>query len=262
MNIFTFWQNESAVSSVPPYILLSLATMRLNLGDSFLLLTPRNIHKYVPRHLIDKRWQFAHKSGHLSAELMHIVATSDFLRMYMVAEHGGVWIDADTIVLSDFRDELSNLLRDRLLFHSEQFFCSQRDNTLLLQVVENMITADRLIWGNPGSIHDIVKANKEQVDFIPMTFFDPGYTPTYNASCYDVILRHDVSVESFRHNPKQRIQKLYNSQFVKFIPREQPISDFISSGMLLARIFLAQRSDPSFWIHEGARIYDEVTGKI
>lgn len=253
MKTYTYWETEPGVDVVPPYILLGLASMRRALADDFVLLTDRTVRDYVPAAQIDHDWRFSHASGHLSPALMSIVAKSDFLRMHVVAEHGGAWIDADTIVMRDFRPRLEGLLGDRLLWHSEQFFCAKPGNALLRGAADAMLAADQLTWGDPGGIKAAVQANKvDKVDFLPVDFYDPGYRPLYGARSYEVMFRTDLAPGDFLKNDKQCIQKMYNSAFVKFIPRDMPVVEFLDSGMLLAQLFLALEPDPQLWITEAA----------
>lgn len=255
MKTFTYWETAPDASSVPPYILLGLVSMKRALGDDFIILNNDNIRDYVSKISIDKDWRFTHKSGHLSSALMSIVAKSDFLRMAVVAEHGGAWIDADTIVLRDYRPSLQRLLSDRLLWHSEQFFCARPGNTLLRAAADEMLAAEGLTWGDPGGIKAAVQARREEVDFIPVDFYDPGYRPAYGARSYEVMFREDLAPEDFLKNGAQSIQKMYNSAFVKFIPRDMPVVDFLGSDMLLAKIFRALDADRDRWVAEAARVH-------
>lgn len=258
MQTFTYWETEPGVETVPPYILLGLVSMRRALGDDFRLLTNRNIRDFVPAEYIDHAWRFSHKSGHLSPALMSIVAKSDFLRMHVVAEHGGAWIDADTIIMRDFRQEMDSLLGDKLLWHSEQFFCAPPGNRFLADAARNMLEAKHLVWGDPGGIKKAVQDHKPEIDFLPPSFYDPGYKPLYGARSYEVMFRTDLAPENFLKNGAQCIQKMYNSAFVKFIPRNMPVEEFLSSDMLLAKVFLSLEPEKAFWISEAAMLYNEL----
>jgi hypothetical protein len=208
----------------------------------------------VPADYLDRDWRFSKKSRHLSPEVMSIVAKSDFLRMYLVGEHGGGWIDADTIVIRDYRSELAHLLGDKLLWHSEQFFYANQGNALLKNAAKSMLVADQLVWGDPGRIKLAVQANKPEIDFVPVEFFDPGYRPTYNAGAYEIMFRKDVEVEDFLVNDAQRIQKMYHSSFVRFIPRETPVAEFLAEGTLLSKILLSVDGDTARWDADCAEI--------
>ncbi|NHX28238.1 hypothetical protein HA397_30345, partial [Escherichia coli] len=139
MKTYSFWANPTDMDSVPPYILMGLVSMQRALGDDFVLLTPQNVGDYVPQEHLQKAWAFTRQVPHLSPEIMRIIATSDFLRMYVVAERGGVWIDADTIVLRDYRAQIDAMADDTLLWHSEQFFCARQGNPILSRIAGNML---------------------------------------------------------------------------------------------------------------------------
>ncbi len=258
MKTFTYWEIEPGTTAIPPYILLGLVSMRRALGKDFVLLTDRSIRDYVSVELIDRDWRFSHQSGHLSPALMSIVAKSDFLRMQVVSQHGGAWIDADTIVMRDYRPRLNELLGEKLLWHSEQFFCSRPGNRFLLEAANAMGSADRLIWGDPGGIKAAVQKNKADIDFVSVDFYDPGFYPPYGARSYDVMFRNDLKAEDFLKNGHQCIQKMYNSAFVKFIPRDMSVKAFLASDLLLAKIFLMMKADSTNWVSDSIDIQDEL----
>lgn len=228
--------------------------MRRALDNDLILLTNHNICDYVAPEMLERDWQFSHKSGHLSPELMSIVAKSDFLRMQLVGQHGGTWIDADTIVLRDYRAWQSENLGDKLLWHSEQFFCSRPGNPYLLEAANAMRSSERLVWGDPGGIKAAVQANKADIDFIPTHFYDPGFQPPYGARSYEAMFRTDLEAEGFLTNGQQCIQKMYNSAFVKFIPRDTSVEELINSGNLLAKIFFAIDPNRQRWIDDAAEV--------
>ncbi|MBN0203745.1 hypothetical protein JTL45_34785, partial [Pseudomonas aeruginosa] len=86
-----------------------------------------------------------------------IVAKSDFIRMAFVHQHGGAWVDADTLFL---RDPTSSLfpagLSHKLHWNSECIFASQPGNPLLARALATGLEGGAHTWGNPGRIKDIV----------------------------------------------------------------------------------------------------------
>jgi len=259
MKTYTYWETEPGVTSIPPYILLGIASMRLALGDDFVLLTKRNIRDYVSSDYLDREWKFSRKFDHVSQNRMSIVAKSDFIRMHLIGEHGGCWIDADTIVLRDYRPELARLLSDKLLWHTEQFFCAKPGNTLLKSAAQSMLDVDQLVWGDPGGIKSAVREKHLEIDPIPVSFWDPGYRPSYNAKAYRVIFRNDISAKYFLRSEGQFIQKMYNTSFCKFISPDMQVSDFLKSDMLLSKIFKNVNGNVPGWIADCETIRDYLT---
>lgn len=83
MNIWTYWEGPK-----PPYIDLCLRSLQAVNGRRLVILTPDNLHEYLPRTLHDN-WK----------RLPHVAVRSCCIRCAIVAEHGGWWIDADTVGL-------------------------------------------------------------------------------------------------------------------------------------------------------------------
>ena len=83
-----------------PYVALALGWTRHVLGDAFHLLTPGNIAKAISTEYQSKDWRFSALEFDAAAVATSVVAKSDYIRMAYVLEHGGVWLDADTILLS------------------------------------------------------------------------------------------------------------------------------------------------------------------
>lgn len=258
MQFFTYWQNPEGSSVIPPYILLGLVSMRAALGNKFRIVTRRSAADYVPQELIDRPWSFGLKSAHLSTEIMDIVAFSDFIRLYIVHHHGGFWVDADTIAMNDFSDRLERMSVDgKLLYHSQQFFGAAAGHPIPKRAADNLINVTGpMQWGYVGDFDKMVAEEPGIIAKIPLTNMDCGHRPMYRAVEFDVMFRKDIEPSEFLTNPEQMILKMYNSQFVKFVPAEQPVEDFLESGILLSKIFLHLNSDRTFWADESARVKD------
>ena len=256
MKVFTFWQTPSTLKRIPPYVLLSLARSRKALGDKFCILTNQNITEYVKHLPPKKEWKFSTSSNVLSAELMGIVAKSDYIRMRAVYENGGMWIDADSVILQNFAPILDTFT-SKLTWHSEAFFGSLPGNEILRRVSENMLLAHLQKWGNPGGLKDLIPHNHDIITHINWKeLLDPGYTPAYNYKGYDVMTRTDLCPTDFLINDKQVLLKLYNSGFMKYEFATQTVDDFLNGESLLCKIFLLLNPDKSWWIEQTNQLND------
>ena len=84
MNVFSYWSGP-----IPDWIKTCLSTFRRKcMYSKFHLITPDNCNQYVPN--LNKRWLDLHPS-----------VGTDCLRAHLLAEHGGLWADADTICLRE-----------------------------------------------------------------------------------------------------------------------------------------------------------------
>lgn len=117
---------------MPAYVALALVSMRRALGERFQLLTPRSVQGLIDPRILGKPWSFEPLPFTLAEGIEAIVAKSDFIRMAFVHQHGGAWVDADTLFL---RDPTSSLfpagLSYKLHWHSECIFASQPGNPCL-----------------------------------------------------------------------------------------------------------------------------------
>lgn len=255
---FTYWETPSTTSRIPPYILLGLANMSRMLGEQFCLLTKSNLSDYVQNLDSWKDWRFSTSSDLLTSELMTIVAKSDFLRMRTVYELGGVWMDADSIVLKDFSSML-NTLTHKLTWHSEQFFGALPGQDILKIASDNMLKAPLQKWGNPGGIKDIIQRNPQAISHLNWkTLLDPNYKIPYNYKSYDIMINTDVGPEDFLCNKEQILLKMYNSGFIKYDIAKQTVEEFLDSGTLLSKIFLSLDSSRSRWIDECNSLTDQL----
>ncbi|MGI0586392.1 hypothetical protein ACRCOW_32950, partial [Pseudomonas aeruginosa] len=84
---------------MPAYVALALVSMRRALGERFQLLTPRSVQGLIDPRILGKPWSFEPLPFTLAEGIEAIVAKSDFIRMAFVHQHGGAWVDADTLFL-------------------------------------------------------------------------------------------------------------------------------------------------------------------
>ncbi|MCY9824123.1 glycosyltransferase [Aeromonas media] len=253
----SYWENAPG-QTMTPYVALALVSMRRALGDRFLLLTPQMLDSTIDPAVMDKRWAFQPLSFTLAAGIEEIVARSDFIRMAWVQQHGGVWLDADTLMLRDPTDSLfPDGLSAKLHWHSECIFGSQPGNPLLARALAIGLAEERHAWGNPGCIKDLVPQAPEQVINISGELIDPGYRPLYNFTNCEVMRRTDLAVDRFLLRPVALL-KLYNTYFRRTTSRIESVDEFLANGSLLARLFLHIEPDVSYWLAESERLMNEL----
>ncbi|MBC8225793.1 MAG: hypothetical protein H8E74_01460 [Gammaproteobacteria bacterium] len=98
-HVWMYWQDMPGVKK-PGYIELTLKTAVLHNQGSFQVhvLNEKNIHEYLPnmrKDLIDK---------------LNLPQRADYYRVALLEKYGGIWLDADTVVMQDLTP-LLNLLR-------------------------------------------------------------------------------------------------------------------------------------------------------
>lgn len=245
MKIYTYWETAPG-REIPPYILLGLASMRRVFGEDFTILTPSVVQGLGvdPR---DKEWGFRYEADERSRTLRAIIAKSDYVRMAAVAQEGGYWLDADTIALRDFRDDLAPMLEEHdFIWHSEQFFGSTPNNEILTTAARNMLNAEWQTWGDPGQVKTLIAEAGSAVPRIPFWLIDPKSEQPYSYATSGVLLE-DHPVDKFLCNERQAILKLYNTPFAETEYGVMTPEQFLDSDTLLARVFLSVEPDKDWW---------------
>lgn len=86
INVFTYWEGPKHI-----YIEMCFKTMKKNLKQCKIhFLNDKNINEYLPE--LPK-----------TIKRLPIYQQSDIIRVYLLHKYGGVWIDADTVILKDCR---------------------------------------------------------------------------------------------------------------------------------------------------------------
>jgi len=133
--LFTFWE---PVKGTPPYIQIALDLFERHLSDSFqhIHLNLQSAHEWSDQ--IDRFIAASEPFGlgrSTSLEGRKIAIFSDMLRIELLAKHGGLWIDADTLVMPDAR-KIADIVENY------DFFCSESEQITL---------ANGIIGGKAGS---------------------------------------------------------------------------------------------------------------
>ncbi|WP_159934459.1 hypothetical protein [Pseudomonas sp. S35] len=251
----SYWETARG-RSMPPYVALALVSIQRALGDRFLLLTPRTVAGFIDPSILGKRWGFEPLSFDLAEGVEAIIAKSDLIRMAFVHQHGGAWVDADSIF---FRDPTSALfptgLTRKLHWYSECIFASRAGNTLLAQALEAGLDGGVHAWGNPGGIKELVQREPDELVLIAPSVVDPGYQPRYNFGSCDVMRRCDVAVADFLLADIAMI-KLYNTYFSRTTHHIESVADFLAGGTLMAKLFLHIEPDLTYWIAQASRLIE------
>ena len=89
MNVWTYWQGP-----MPEYIKICIDTMRKHC-DNFTLLTLHNINDYIYNSPLDiDKCKRLNNPAHLA----------DVYRVAVIFNHGGLWLDCDTIMINPLHD--------------------------------------------------------------------------------------------------------------------------------------------------------------
>lgn len=259
MKVFSYWEQNSFSNVIPPYVLCGLSSMRKIFQDDFILLNKRNLSSWVDFDFSKKNIFFAASPDKKFDQISRIVAKSDFIRFKFIEEHGGFWLDADSVVFGDFRPDLMQGVGDgKFVWHCEAFFGAEKQNRLVKSVVANMIASERQIFANPGNVKDIVVENRSDVSHIPLTLIDPTSQHSYNAKSWAIVTQSGTQVSDFLVNDSCKMMKLYNSVTSGADLATLSVSDFLESDSLLANLFLHIEPAKNFWIDEARKIEKEV----
>tara|TARA_R110000803_G_scaffold3285_4_gene11196 strand:- start:2329 stop:3696 length:1368 start_codon:yes stop_codon:yes gene_type:complete len=86
--VWVYWESD-----MPPIIQLCVETMDRHLGDQFHLITPASLRLMGGGHLLEL------------TETVSKAYRSDLIRLWLIKTYGGVWMDADTIVVNRLPDD-------------------------------------------------------------------------------------------------------------------------------------------------------------
>ena len=110
--VWTYWENAPG-KSTPPYIDYCLESIKKYCSD-LVIITPENVDSFVKN--LHPNWK----------ALQRIAHRADAVRVAVIAEHGGIWIDADTLFIADI-NEFQNTIKNEKDF----LFCRWDDGRIL-----------------------------------------------------------------------------------------------------------------------------------
>lgn len=220
MNVWSYWSGPK-----PHWIQTCLDSIqRCCVRSKFHLVTPENWKQYVTLPL-PKRW----------LELPPGVGT-DCLRSVLLAEHGGLWIDADTVCLKD-----PQILLDGQRYADKQFLFSRwTDNRVIAgyvyspkghqvamqwydTVVSALKHADGIGWGDLGetTLTPIVRRAKELMSSrqLPLSTFlpidiDKSVTTFFNVGDWKTFVTNRTIAFGMNHSwmqDKKPVEMSYES---------------------------------------------------
>ncbi len=96
MYIWQYWENRPG-HTIPPYIELCHETVRRHCSDDFeiVLVTPETVRGYIPDAGPFEKIKPA-------GDPTNPASRADYIRVALLAEYGGIWMDSDLIVLKNF----------------------------------------------------------------------------------------------------------------------------------------------------------------
>lgn len=128
--IFTFWEPKSKLT---PYLQLCKETWEVNLPDyEIVVLDYSNLHEYLDADVFD-------------LDLLRRIplhTQKDAIMVALLVQHGGVFMDMDTIAIQDIRPLLDRLEGSEVvMFHKHMAVVAARPNARLLSLCQDGIEA-------------------------------------------------------------------------------------------------------------------------
>lgn len=138
MKLFTFWKGKSETGHYP-FIDLCIETMRKYSPVPVEVVTPDNVAEYidVPSGVLELKW---------------MATQCDFIRVQLVEKFGGLWVDADTIILHDLGflfsilGDAENWFFGNQRFYQNWFFGARKGSLILREYLQLMY--DKIKSGN------------------------------------------------------------------------------------------------------------------
>ena len=119
--IFCFWEPQGAMA---PYLKLCMRTWAINLPDyEVIVLDYSNLHRYVPEGVYDMT----------ALKRLDLMLQKDAIMVAVLKEHGGIFMDVDTIVTGDIAPIVRKLAHtEAVMFDVHMAFLAARPNSRLL----------------------------------------------------------------------------------------------------------------------------------
>jgi hypothetical protein len=119
--IFCFWEPHGAM---PPYLKLCMRTWEVNLPDyEIVILNYSNLHRYIQEGTYDMP----------ALRKLGLMLQKDAIMVAVLKEHGGIFMDVDTIVTGDIAPIVRKLAHtEAVMFDVHMAFLAARPNSRLL----------------------------------------------------------------------------------------------------------------------------------
>jgi len=134
--VFTFWEPKE---SIPAYIKLCMQTWKKFLPDyKIIILDYSNLFEYIDKNCYDK----------ILFKKFNLAKQADAIRCAVLKQHGGIWLDSDSIITSDKFKELMEINSDFVLIQQHISFIKAVKNSQILNLWENEIKERIKIFKN------------------------------------------------------------------------------------------------------------------
>lgn len=238
--LWTYWETPAGGSRAP-YLDLCEATWHRHCGDDFTVVkvTPETAREYAP-DLIEE-WD----------QIPCLAHKADYLRAVLVHRHGGIWLDADTIVLRNLQE-----MMDRLSESGSDFLGCGRPGKRPSNGIFAGAAGSRLLGQYIDTMDEFIRARKGDLRF---KWTEIGYgllwplTREYEYFQYDFRVCIPVHPSRYRRLfDRQRVNELsaadcdirddtltvylYNSMFPGWFKRMRA-ANVARSGMVIGQLF-------------------------
>ena len=106
LNIWTYWENPPN-EEMPAYLTLCFETIKRKSQNATVhLVCPENIMDYLPDLMPDL--EGIQLNDHKKSSLPQKV---DYIRIKLLHDYGGLWLDIDSILLHDITEKITSLLK-------------------------------------------------------------------------------------------------------------------------------------------------------
>ncbi|NQY38654.1 MAG: hypothetical protein HRT80_01000 [Henriciella sp.] len=260
--VISFWATLSNKTHIPPYILCGLVSIKRAFQDRFLLLTPNTLEDHIDFDFQKRVFFFAASADKEKDELSRIVGTSDFVRFAYIAQHGGMWLDADSIVLRNFEKELQSMFSAKpIAWQCEALFAAQGPHPDIDQIKRNMIEAPRQLFGNPGECKTYLNGRNDDVSLMPSSLWDPTGNQSYSAKTWERSIASGNDLDTFLENPECAVIKLYNSSISQNDLSDLSVREFLERDTILGKLFLHIEPSIEFWVEKGEELHQGLVGE-
>ena len=155
--IFTFWEPSH---KMPAYIRLCIQTWKKFLPEyEVIILDYSNIDKWIEPNFYDK----------ILYTDFTLPKQADAIRCAVLSKHGGIWMDADTIITSEKIKNIINIDSDFVLLSKHICFIVAKKNSYILKKWQNGIKYNLKKYSfikNIGFLYKIFCKNIERWDYL------------------------------------------------------------------------------------------------
>ena len=229
--VWTYWETPIG-KEVPPYISACLESIKRYCPE-LTILTPSNVEEYILG--LHSNWK----------QLSKIAHKADAIRVAVIAEHGGIWVDADTF----FIDNIS-IFQNRFDNSKDFYFCRWDDGRILngyfygkehspimrewlKQINAKLSNGNNFAWTSLGEAiisplafgkykEDCQEVSRNfflpiNIDKIPFIFMEQvSYKAFVKSSTVAIGLNHSWLCDNFPEIANATIEELTNGKYTLF----------------------------------------------